>query len=506
MDFEKINADDTLNQGRIKINNILDDVESQVSELKSDLSDLPYSIYRVTQNINGKYLNESGEEVSQSGWSVTNYLRINKSATYYMKTRVISDAVKSCFYDENKLFISSFKTDVAGTNTLIAPTNAKYVRFSIYTSDVNDFSYTSRLLVPYEEKVITPELIFGTDRTKTFADKLISGSYYNEQGNPQNSASWSRTELYPVSEGDEITVTKAFSLYAVCYDENKSFVSCKLVGTIAQTVSFTVESGISFVGFNIVNANLATYNCTINGVVLGGKYKIPWLEETADRKSIWSDKNYISHGDSITWQDGRAYTQGEHIGEIAKGYQTIFSEAVGLTAYSNMGKSGWSMAVVNGDGVVNTILGVADYSSYNLCTIACGTNDFKLNVPIGTLGVIGDSNFDDSTFYGAFRKAVEYILTSSPTIRIVLMTPLQRDNAGYNVKHINSAGHKLIDYVNAVKAVGEMYGIPVCDMYSNSGFTKLTLSTYTMDGLHPNDVGYKRMGDYLKGFLNAVGN
>lgn len=35
MAFEKINADDTLNQGRIKINNILDAVESQVSELKS---------------------------------------------------------------------------------------------------------------------------------------------------------------------------------------------------------------------------------------------------------------------------------------------------------------------------------------------------------------------------------------------------------------------------------------------------------------------------------------
>ena len=85
------------------------------------------------------------------------------------------------------------------------------------------------------------------------------------------------------------------------------------------------------------------------------------------------------------------------------------------------------------------------------------------------------------------------------------MTPLQRDNSGYNVNTVNGAGHKLIDYVNAVKAVGEMYGLPVCDMYANSGFTKKTLSTYTMDGLHPNDVGYQRMGGYLTQFLNAVG-
>lgn len=40
MAFEKINADDTLNQGRIKINNILDATKSQVSELKNDLADL----------------------------------------------------------------------------------------------------------------------------------------------------------------------------------------------------------------------------------------------------------------------------------------------------------------------------------------------------------------------------------------------------------------------------------------------------------------------------------
>lgn len=37
MVFEKINADDTLNQGRIKINNILDDVKSQTSQLSESI-------------------------------------------------------------------------------------------------------------------------------------------------------------------------------------------------------------------------------------------------------------------------------------------------------------------------------------------------------------------------------------------------------------------------------------------------------------------------------------
>ena len=51
MAFEKINADDTLNQGRIKINNILNAAESQVNQLsesiKEDLGDLNESIFAV---------------------------------------------------------------------------------------------------------------------------------------------------------------------------------------------------------------------------------------------------------------------------------------------------------------------------------------------------------------------------------------------------------------------------------------------------------------------------
>lgn len=215
----------------------------------------------------------------------------------------------------------------------------------------------------------------------------------------------------------------------------------------------------------------------------------------------WYGATYCSHGDSITWQDGKAYIQGSQLGETARGYQTILKEKLGLASYTNYGQSGWAMAVVNSNGVVNTITGVSSYAEYDLCTIACGTNDFKLNVSLGTIGQIGDTTFDATTFYGAYRKAVEYILTSNPSIRLVLMTPLQRDNDGYNVNNTNTAGHKLIDYVNAIKAIGEMYSLPVCDMYSKSGITKLTLNTYTMDGLHPHDVGYERMGGFLCKYL-----
>lgn len=68
MAFEKINADDTLNQGRIKINNIVEAVKGQVSELKSDLVDVNslFNWDKEKTNILNKYTPIVGEYVDYS--------------------------------------------------------------------------------------------------------------------------------------------------------------------------------------------------------------------------------------------------------------------------------------------------------------------------------------------------------------------------------------------------------------------------------------------------------
>jgi lysophospholipase L1-like esterase len=239
-------------------------------------------------------------------------------------------------------------------------------------------------------------------------------------------------------------------------------------------------------------------NYTANGnwIMLATKDEIP------DTTEGWHGKTYISHGDSITWQDGQPYGENE---PTARGYQTVLKEKLSLGTHTNKGVNGATLADRAGVSVsgVSTIKSIASYASYDLCTIAFGTNDFKQGVPLGTLGVIGDSNFDLTTFYGAYREAIEYILTSNPEIQLVLLTPLQRNQHNYDVNTVNSQGLKLIDYVNAVKQVGQLYSIPVCDLYSVSGITQLSLATYTRDGLHPNDDGYDRIGRLLARFLKS---
>lgn len=208
---------------------------------------------------------------------------------------------------------------------------------------------------------------------------------------------------------------------------------------------------------------------------------------------LTSGLNAVSYGDSIT---------------NAGGYQPYVTARLQLSSYVNRGVSGRPMSdAAGGNGTVTTILANSDHAGYNIVTIAAGTNDFKLNVPIGVLGTWA-SALDRNTFFGAYRTALDYILNQNPLARVVLCTPLKRNNAAYTDESTNTAGHKLRDYVQAIRDVAAMYGLPVCDWYADSGFNERTLFTYTNDGLHPNAIGQARlgrfMGDYIASILGVV--
>lgn len=287
------------------------------------------------------------------------------------------------------------------------------------------------------------------------------------------------------------------------------------------------KSGSVEYRFGALNLTTDPYSYDWGGYSATGDWKrLATLDDIPEAVNPWKNKRYLSHGDSITWYDGQGYLWGEHKGEIATGYQTIMKELLGLSynrATDNKGRSGYTIAHNyegshdGSDNLVDVIADVnIDYTAYDLCTILGGTNDYRRATPLGELGQTGDDyeSLDTDTFYGAYRKCVEYILTAAPDIRLVLITPFQRDpysawssyEATYDGNKPNAEGLKLIDYVNAVKMIGKMYGLSVCDLYSNSGITELTLSTYTIDGLHPNDDGFKRIGEVLASTLTSGGN
>ena len=330
---------------------------------------------------------------------------------------------------------------------------------------------------------------------------VAAGGIINNNGN------YYLTDFIPVEPMDVLSISHSVPYSGAFYDENKNWV--KAIQSSADGVeplTVKVPYNAVYARFNIKKDIANNYSVVYGEEAQetpGSGIVSPWFMRTAS-VSKWEGATFCTLGDSITWQDGKAYGQGD-VGAIARGYQTVIKEKLHTASYDNYGVSGAPVAngSKNGEGTVAKAKTV-DYANYDLCIIAGGTNDFKLDVPIGEIGNIGDKSFNDTTFFGAYRKMVEHILTEKPTIRICLFTPLHRNNGGYNISTTNKAGHKLIEYVNAIKAIGEMYSLPVCDVYSNSGINSLNLSVYTMDGLHPNDKGYERMGEYCAAFLETI--
>lgn len=212
----------------------------------------------------------------------------------------------------------------------------------------------------------------------------------------------------------------------------------------------------------------------------------------------FSGKKLIAYGTSITARCEMAENNGGYLAELQK--------LCGFASCENQGWSGKGIAnnTKNGDGI-NKRIRDTEFTSADCITIECATNDFKLNVSIGTIMPVGSSTFDTDTFAGALQDAIEYIYSQHPTVAIVLIADMQRDNAGYDIYYINSAGHKLVDYVNTMGAIADMYSIPICDLYHYGGFNALTFSALTIgDNLHPNSKGYTAIARPIAGTINSM--
>ncbi|OPA80944.1 hypothetical protein BVG16_00940 [Paenibacillus selenitireducens] len=196
----------------------------------------------------------------------------------------------------------------------------------------------------------------------------------------------------------------------------------------------------------------------------------------------WYGKSWCTLGDSIT---------------AANGYQPLVGAALGFSVITNAGQSGCPLTAGGDRDYGATVhIGRKMELGYDCVTIFAGTNDFRLDKPIGR-----KEDRDIHTFYGAYIELVEDILTKNPACRLSLWTPLQRDKDGFDIHSVNQAGHRLIDYVEVIQAIGLEYALPVLNLYAESGFNRFTLSVLTSDRLHPNEQGYARIASMASSFL-----
>lgn len=225
----------------------------------------------------------------------------------------------------------------------------------------------------------------------------------------------------------------------------------------------------------------------------------PWHSINKLNKSKFDGKRLLIFGDGISYGIGAsALSTTSYAGLLKSEYGFVVqNNALGDATAGNYGditcQNKSLLTQINSTKIDDT----CDYA-----IIFIGTNDWRY-----AKGDIGKNNdFGDLTFYGAMNMAMVNLLEKAPLMKILLVTPMYRERQDYG-DNKNSDDYAvnyiyLREYCDAVKRIGEMYHVPVLDLYNMAGINKYNSSLYFADGLHPNDTGHKLIADQIYNIMN----
>lgn len=142
-------------------------------------------------------------------------------------------------------------------------------------------------------------------------------------------------------------------------------------------------------------------------------------------------------------------------------------------------------------------LEAVDFAQVETVLIQQGLNDYHAGTPIENR----NDPYDEYSFLGALRTAVEALRKKNPEVRIVLITPTYTwyTATGLTCEEADQGGGVLEAYVEAELRAGEELGIEVVDVYHDfyphESWDDMNL--YTSDGLHPNEEGRKKLAERI---------
>jgi len=170
-------------------------------------------------------------------------------------------------------------------------------------------------------------------------------------------------------------------------------------------------------------------------------------------------------GDSITYLNNHLKETGNR---VQKGYLDRVKDRLPNINYINQGHNGWTTV-----GIAKEIykLGIVQSDLYS---VFLGTNDWWSGIPVGS---INDyiNNTGTGTTCGAYRIIIDKIRSLNPNAKIVIITPMQRNDFVYVADANNNAfgsykaknGQTLEMFANAIAEIGKHENFPVVDLYHN---------------------------------------
>lgn len=298
---------------------------------------------------------------------------------------------------------------------------------------------------------------------------------------------------------------------AISSDVKGMLIEDKYQATISYTNngSRKQETNIKgYYGFN--HAENSDYTITL----MNENTSIPVSIEDFNRVIFYKDNifyKWVALGDSIT-DDGSFVTDksGYHkyytysdgtIGDYRFRYTHYALHKLRPVVFKNFGIAGTAVAEKTpGDTTCMSRRYVNMDDDADLVTVFGGINDGWFNVPLGQMG---DSGYD--TEYGAFEILCKGLRAKYPRALIVFITPFHQASNRYGgPRDVDVSRKVIIEYC-------EKYGFPYFDAYTmtniypNKGGNVSCDPNYydvnTVDGIHLNSLGAKKLGYALGNFI-----
>lgn len=224
---------------------------------------------------------------------------------------------------------------------------------------------------------------------------------------------------------------------------------------------FGIERGSTSIPNRIALLSGATvYNCALGGTRAGGR------AGSSETITKWKNFDFVKLTESIV---AGSYTS-----------QINSLDATGVPSYFT--------------DVFNTILPTIDFADIDIIIINYGGNDYTGGNEIGSVNGI----LDASTYLGGLMTGINTLMTAFPNLRIMLVSSPYKYflsdgefSGDSDTETFNTQNDTLGDFAKSLENLQEAMHSPLCDLYNNLGINKYNYPIWFIsgDGSHPNADG-----------------
>ena len=461
-----------------------------------------YALYGIDKEVSVKsgYRLNNYKEYAADGWYLTDFIPVTAGHKFH----VVCGGSGYGTLHAGEFFKADKSTGVSGFSLYVykngnseeveVPEGAEYMRIC---SDCAYIEYTDLTTKTTTDGEVLMNAHYSTVDFEVLGTTLTSAG--EETGT--DDARWNCTSKIPMKKGEKFHIYTSNNQSGA----NGGFFLFGTDGVVVdsyfKSMSFPENFVAPYDGYFRIGM------CALNtGLTLG--FDITKFSSTLASAKKRINKTIHTRGHSFWVIDGHSYTKFDKKQTI-RGFQTIFNEQFKFADFDSIAYDGHSLGAQSTSDTSSIALKLTSWtgSEGDIWTLDTVTNDFKRNIPLGT---ISDYNADSPTaltYYGALKIFANKISELSGDTAIVLVANAShRNNGGYTSTSKNTAGYGLSDYSNALMTIAELNGWYFVDVFNYSGITDDNIDITTYDGLHPTNLGFKLLATTWVAQLDMVYN